>query len=55
VTQKKQKKEKLTKTYTMLTWAATKLLLQSGQRVNHINSEVVAPLFKTSPTDYATL
>ena len=55
VTQKKRKKEKLKKTYVMPTWAATKSLLQSGQRVNHTNSEVVAPLFKTPPTDYATL
>ena len=55
VTQKKRKKEKLKKTYVMPTWAATKSLLQSGQRVNHTNSEVVATLFKTSPTDYATV
>ena len=39
----------------MPTWAATKSLLQSGQRVNHTNSDVVVPLFKSSPTDYATL
>ena len=39
----------------MPTWAATKSLVQSGQRVNHTNSDVVAPLFKTSPTDNATL
>ena len=43
------------KTYVMPTWAATKWLQQSGQRVNHTNSEVVAPLFTTSPTNYATL
>ena len=55
VTQKKRKKEKLKKTYMVPTWAATKSLLQSRQRVNHTNSKVVAPLFKTPPTDYATL
>ena len=55
VTQKKRMKEKLKKTYVMPTWAATKSLLQSGQRVNNANSEVVAPLFNTSTTDYATL
>ena len=55
VTQKKRKKKKLKKTYVMPTWAATKSVLQSGQRVYHTNSEVVAPFFKTSPTDYATL
>jgi hypothetical protein len=55
VTQKVIKKEKLKKTDVMPTWAATKSLLQSRQHVNHTISEVVAPLFKTSPTDYATL
>ena len=49
VTQKKRKKEKLKKTYIVPMWAATKSLLQSGQCVNHTNSEVVAPLFKTPP------
>ena len=55
VTPKKRNKEKLKKTYVMPTWAATKSPLQSGHSVNHTNSEVVAPLFKTSPTDYAAL
>lgn len=39
----------------MPTWAATNSLLQPMQRVDRTNSEVVAPLFKTPPTDYATL
>ena len=51
-------KEKIVKTDVMPTWAACKsLLLQSQQRMNvkQTNSEIVAPLFKTSPTDYGTL
>ena len=42
----------------MPTWAATKsLLLSQSDSHNRIrtNTEVIAPLFKTSPTDYATL
>ena len=52
------KKEKLEKQDVMPTWAATKSLLLSNQghiEVKQTNSEVIAPLFKTSPTDYATL
>ena len=55
VTQHPRKKEKKTKADVMPTWAATQSLLQSGQHVTRTNSEVLAPLFKTSPTDYATL
>jgi len=39
----------------MPTWAATKALLQYKECIGHTNSEVVAPLFKMTPTDYATL
>ena len=41
----------------MPTWAATKSLLLSESSQNHrqTNSAFVAPLFKTSPTDFATL
>lgn len=50
-------REKLAKEAVMPTWAATKSLLlsQSTESPCLTNSEVVAPLFKTSPTDYATL
>ena len=38
------------------TWAAAQSLLSdSSQERIQTNSEVIAPLFKTSPTDYATL
>ena len=40
--EKKRTKEKLMKTYTMPTWAATKSLLQSG-RVNHTNANQIEP------------
>lgn len=48
---------KLPKEEVMPTWAATKSLLlsQSSHRHGRTNTEVIAPLFKTSPTDYATL
>jgi len=41
----------------MPTWAATKSLLLSRSSQNHglTNTEVIAPLFRTSPTDYGTL
>lgn len=48
---------KLVKRDVMPTWAATKSLLlsQSCSSPTRTNVEVVAPLFKTSPTDYGTL
>ena len=50
---KKAKKEVLT------TWAGTKSLLLSHSLENRVDklthSEVIAPLFRTSPTDYTTL
>ena len=51
------KGEKLAKEEVMPTWAATKSLLLSCSSQSHgkTNTEVIAPLFKTSPTDYATL
>ena len=41
----------------MPTWAATKSLLsaQSSDKNIRTNKEVIAPLFKSSPTDYGTL
>jgi len=49
--------EKLAKEAVMPTWAATKSLLlsQSSPSPCQTNTEVIAPLFNTSPTDYATL
>lgn len=51
------KDQKLAKHKVMPTWAATKSLLlsQSSESHSRTNSEVIAPLFKTSPTDYASL
>ena len=51
------KGDKLSKEEVMPSWTGTKSLMlsQSPQNHRHTNSEVVAPLFKTSPTDYATL
>ena len=48
---------KLAKDEVMSTWAATNSLLlsQSSQSHGRTNTEVIAPLFRTSPTDYATL
>ena len=48
---------KLAKEEVMPTWAATKSLLlsQSSQSHGRTNTEVIAPLFRTSPTDYATV
>ena len=54
VAPKKIRKEKRQKSEVMPTWAAVNSLLQPIQNVDRTNSEVVAPLFKTSPTDYAT-
>ena len=55
VAPKKIRKEKQQKSEVMPTWGATNSLLQPIQNVDSTNSEVVALLFKTSPTDYATL
>ena len=58
VTHKKEKKAKVEKTDVMPTWAATQsLLLSKTETFNKrpVNTEAIAPLFKTSPTDYATL
>ena len=49
----------LAKKEVMPTWAATKSLLLNHQTATHLpckmNSEVLAPLFKTPPTDFARL
>ena len=53
-----RKGQKLAKEVVMPTWAATKSLLLnlcSSQSHGQTNTEAIAPLFKTSPTDYATL
>lgn len=53
-----RKSEKLAKEDVMPTWAATKsLLLSQSSKFSHTctNTAVIAPLFKTSPTDYGTL
>ena len=51
--------EKVAKERVMPTWAATKSQLmthsESAQSYVNTNTEVISPLFKTSPTDYATL
>ena len=54
VTEKERKNEKLNKSNIMPTWAAAKSPLQP-RCMKRTNSEVVAPLFKRAPTDYATL
>ena len=48
---------KLAKEKMMPTWAGTKSLLLSHSSQSHgrTNTEVLALLFKTSPTDYGTL
>ena len=45
---------KLAKEEAMPTWAATKSLLlsQSSQSHGRTNTEVIAPLFRTSPTNH---
>ena len=58
VSSRPNKKGKLAKQNVMPTWAATKSLLLSRLKdveVRQTNSEVIAPLFKTSPTEFATL
>lgn len=50
------RKPKHKATDVMPTWAATNsLLLSECTPQNKTNTEVIAPLFKTSPTDYGTL
>ena len=53
----KTKKDHATKLEAMPTWAATKSLLMSQSTSHHrlTNTEVITPLYKTSPTDYGTL
>ena len=59
IQRKGPKEKKPEKRCVMPTWAATKSLLSSVNisTTNHYqtNIEVVAPLFRTSPTDYTTL
>lgn len=57
VTVKADDSKKLAKQDVMPTWAATRSLLLSNTHasINRTNSEVIAPLFKTSPTDITTL
>ena len=54
-----RKNNKVNKKDVMPTWAATKSLLLTYQEATSnpmmMNSEVLAPLFKTPPTDFATL
>lgn len=54
---KMPKPEKVAKEDVMPTWAATKSLLlsQSFDNCTCTNTAVIAPLFKSSPTDYGTL
>ena len=51
------KAERLAKEDVMPTWSATQSLLlsQSTNNCTHTNTAVIAPLFKSSPTDYGTL
>ena len=58
VTNERRVRSKVDKTKTMPTWAATNSLLLSKRTVNwkkKVNAVAIAPLFKTSPTDYSTL
>ena len=52
-----KKSDKLAKNDLLPTWAATRSLLlsQSSHTTTPTNTAVIAPLFKTSPTDYGTL
>ena len=52
-----EKKEDSRSTHVMPTWSATNSLLLQLQKVKlaTTNTDVVAPLFRQSPTDYATL
>lgn len=57
VNERGRKDRNICKEAVMPTWAATKSLLlsSSSPERGRTNTEVIAPLFKTSPTDYATL
>ena len=57
VSVKADDKKRLVKQDVMPTWAATRSLLLSNthESTKRTNTEVIAPLFKTSPTDITTL
>ena len=57
VTIKADDSKKLAKQDVMPTWAATRSPVRSNKHaiINRTNTEVIAPLFKTSPTDTSTL
>ena len=57
VSVKADDKKRLVKQDVMPTWAATRSLLLSNthESTTRTNTEVIAPLFKTSPTDITTL
>ena len=59
VTNERIGKIKIDRTKVMPTWAATNSLVLSKDRCDikkpKVNTAAMAPLFKTSPTDYATL
>ena len=62
LTHKSKKKSKTQKLNVMPTWSASQSLLISASKSSDenpkskmVNTQAVAPLFRTSPTDYATL
>ena len=59
VKERTQTRKKKAKEEVLTTWAGTKSLLLSHSLENQVDklthSEVIAPLFRTSPTDYTTL
>ena len=57
VSVKTDERKRLAKKDVMPTWAATRSLLLSKtqESITRTNTEVIAPLFKTSPTDITTL
>ena len=57
VSVKTDERKRLAKKDVMPTWAATRSLLLSNtqESITRTNTEVIAPLFKTSPTDITTL
>lgn len=57
VVEQTQQSPQIPKRDSMPTWASTKSLLLSQSSSEHgtTNSEVIAPLFRASPTDYGTL
>ena len=50
-----QSKSKINKSKVMPTWAATNSLLLLGKKVTKTNSEVLPPLLRRPPTDFASL